>query len=37
MQTSISAVQTDGSSNAYYGTYYVTNGVITNANIAQTG
>ena len=36
VQTSISAVQTDGSVNTYYGTYYVTNGVITSANIAQT-
>ena len=35
MQTSISAVQSDGSTNTYYGTYYVTNGVITSASIAQ--
>jgi hypothetical protein len=32
----LSAVQTDGSTRTYYGTYYVTNGVITSANIAQT-
>jgi hypothetical protein len=37
VQTSISAVQSDGSTNTYYGTYYVTNGVITSASIAQTG
>jgi hypothetical protein len=35
VQTSISAVQSDGSTNTYYGTYYVTNGVITSASIAQ--
>ena len=34
--TYLSAVQTDGSTRTYYGTYYVTNGVITSANIAQT-
>jgi hypothetical protein len=32
----LSALQRDGSTNTYYGTYYVTNGVITSANIAQT-
>ena len=32
----LSALQTDGSTRTYYGTYYVTNGVITSANIAQT-
>ena len=32
----LSAVQSDGSTRTYYGTYYVTNGVITSANIAQT-
>jgi hypothetical protein len=37
VQTSISAVQSDGSVNTYYGTYYVTNGVITSASIAHTG
>lgn len=37
VQTSISAVQSDGSTNTYYGTYYVTNGVITSASITQTG
>ena len=35
--TYLSAVQSDGSTRTYYGTYYVTNGVITNASIAQTG
>jgi len=34
--TSISAVQTDGTTRTYYGTYYVANGVITSASIAQT-
>ena len=34
--TSLSAVQSDGSTRIYYGTYYVSNGVITSANIAQT-
>ena len=32
----LSALQTDGSTRTYYGTYYATNGVITSANIAQT-
>ena len=32
----LSAVQSDGSTRTYYGTYYVTNGVITSANIART-
>jgi hypothetical protein len=32
----LSALQSDGSTRTYYGTYYVTNGVITSANIAQT-
>jgi hypothetical protein len=36
VQTSISAVQSDGSTNTYYGTYYVANGVITSASIART-
>jgi hypothetical protein len=34
--TYLSAVQTDGTTRTYYGTYYVTNGVITSASIAQT-
>ena len=34
--TYLSAVQTDGSTRTYYGTYYVSNGVITSASIAQT-
>ena len=34
--TSLSAVQSDGSTRTYYGTYYVSNGVITSASIAQT-
>ena len=34
--TYLSAVQSDGSTRTYYGTYYVSNGVITSANIAQT-
>jgi hypothetical protein len=34
--TSISAVQTDGTTRTFYGTYYVANGVITSASIAQT-
>lgn len=33
---SLSAVQTDGSVNTYYGTYYVSGGIITGANIVQT-
>ena len=33
--TYLSAMQTDGTTNTYYGTYYVTNGVITSASIAQ--
>jgi hypothetical protein len=32
----LSALQSDGTTRTYYGTYYVTNGVITSANIAQT-
>jgi hypothetical protein len=32
----LSALQSDGTTRIYYGTYYVTNGVITSANIAQT-
>jgi hypothetical protein len=32
----LSAVQSDGSTRTYYGTYYVSNGVIISANIAQT-
>jgi hypothetical protein len=32
----LSAVQSDGSTRTYYGTYYVTNGVITSANISRT-
>ena len=32
----LSAVQTDGTTRTYSGTYYVTNGVITSASIAQT-
>jgi len=31
-----SSLQSDGSTNTYYGTYYITNGVITSASIAQT-
>ena len=34
--THLSALQTDGSTRTYYGTYYVSNGVITSASIAQT-
>ena len=34
--TYLSALQTDGSTRTYYGTYYVSNGVITSASIAQT-
>jgi hypothetical protein len=34
--TYLSAVQADGSTRTYYGTYYVSNGVITSASIAQT-
>jgi hypothetical protein len=34
--TSISTVQTDGSIRTYYGTYYVTNGVLTSADVIQT-
>ena len=34
--TYLSAVQSDGSTRTYYGTYYVSNGVITSASIAQT-
>jgi len=34
--TYLSTVQTDGSTRTYYGTYYVSNGVITSASIAQT-
>jgi len=32
----LSALQSDGTTRTYYGAYYVTNGVITSANIAQT-
>jgi len=32
----LSAVQSDGSTRTYYGTYYVSNGGIISANIAQT-
>jgi hypothetical protein len=32
----LNAVQSDSSTTTYYGTYYVTNGVITSASIAQT-
>ena len=32
----LSAVQSDGSTRTYYGTYYVTNGVIASANVART-
>jgi len=32
----LGAVQSDGSTRTYYGTYYVSNGVIISANIAQT-
>jgi hypothetical protein len=34
--TYLSALQTDGSTRTYYGTYYVSNGVIISASIAQT-
>ena len=34
--TYVSALQSDGSTRTYYGTYYVSNGVITSAGIAQT-
>ena len=34
--TYLSAVQSDGSTRTYYGTYYVSKGVITSASIAQT-
>jgi hypothetical protein len=34
--THLSALQTDGSTRTYYGTYYVSNGLITSASIAQT-
>jgi hypothetical protein len=32
----LSALQSDGTTRTYYGTYYVSNGVITSANIART-
>jgi hypothetical protein len=32
----LSALQSDGSTRTYYGTYYVSNGVITSASIART-
>ena len=32
----LSALQSDGTTRTYYGTYYVSNGVITSASIAQT-
>jgi hypothetical protein len=32
----LSALHSDGSTTTYYGTYYVTSGVITSASIAQT-
>ena len=32
----LSALQSDGTTRTYYGAYYVTNGVITSANVAQT-
>ena len=32
----LNALQSSGSTTTYYGTYYVTNGVITSASIAQT-
>jgi hypothetical protein len=32
----LSAVQSDGSTRTYYGTYYVSNGVLTSASIART-
>jgi hypothetical protein len=34
--TYLSALQSDGTTRTYYGTYYVSNGVITSASIAQT-
>jgi hypothetical protein len=34
--TYLSALQSDGSTRTYYGTYYVSNGVITSASIVQT-
>jgi len=34
--TYLSAVQADGTMRTYYGTYYVTKGVITSANVART-
>jgi hypothetical protein len=34
--TYLSALQTDGSTRTYYGTYYVSNSIITSASIAQT-
>ena len=34
--TYLSALQSDGSTRTYYGIYYVSNGVITSASIAQT-
>ncbi len=32
----LNALQSNGSATTYYGTYYVTNGVITSSSIAQT-
>jgi hypothetical protein len=34
--TYLSALQSDGTTRTYYGTYYVSNGVIISASIAQT-
>jgi hypothetical protein len=34
--TYLSALQSDGTTTTYYGTYYVSDGVITSANISQT-
>jgi hypothetical protein len=37
VQASLSALQSDGATNTYEGTYTVSGGVIVAANIAQTG